>query len=199
MLWIIKILPWRPQRNVWFQRGSQSVNKQLQRHFSALPIYQIYNFNFLLTLPFTRIYPKRQKSAKSKSTQDYLRKLQDLAEACKIRVNIWSRNSQRVFHSLSCGVRWSICTNYAVEGTRSSTSVSRSFERAFFCSPWISNFSLHNSFNVIEACVILFPPFIQRDYSFLSFLLFFFFFIPLRLCVGSKGISARRKTRSRLV
>ena len=25
MLWIIKILPWRPQRNVWFRRGSQRV------------------------------------------------------------------------------------------------------------------------------------------------------------------------------
>ena len=26
LLWIIKILPWRPRRNVWFRRGSQSVN-----------------------------------------------------------------------------------------------------------------------------------------------------------------------------
>ena len=25
MLWILKILPWRPQRDTWFRRGSQSV------------------------------------------------------------------------------------------------------------------------------------------------------------------------------
>ena len=27
MLWIIKIPPWRPVRNMWFRSGSQSVNK----------------------------------------------------------------------------------------------------------------------------------------------------------------------------
>ena len=26
MLWIIKISPWRPERNAWFRRGNQSVN-----------------------------------------------------------------------------------------------------------------------------------------------------------------------------
>ena len=26
MLWMIKILPWRPQRNMWFRRSSESVN-----------------------------------------------------------------------------------------------------------------------------------------------------------------------------
>ena len=30
MLWIIKILPWRPQRNMWFRRGGQSVNRCLK-------------------------------------------------------------------------------------------------------------------------------------------------------------------------
>ena len=43
MLWIIKILPWRPERNMWFWRGSQNdIHRLLQFYPPEISYYICY-------------------------------------------------------------------------------------------------------------------------------------------------------------
>ena len=56
MLWIIKILPWRPQWNMWFQRGSQSAKNKKKLETRSVLTFIKFQIGMIRFLVFVYIY-----------------------------------------------------------------------------------------------------------------------------------------------